>query len=73
MVAMRTVDDTPMKPCSTSFRTPLGPYVLRLERSTAEHLKSLLPHLHEMLASRLPPDVMEQIKQHVPGFAQAME
>jgi len=33
-----------------------------------EHLKSLLPNLHGMLANKLPPEVLEQIKEHVPGF-----
>jgi hypothetical protein len=37
------------------------------------HLKSLLPNLHEVLASKLPPQVLEQIKQHVPGFGQGVE
>jgi uncharacterized protein (DUF2267 family) len=34
-----------------------------------DHLKSLLPALGEMLASRLPPDVMDQIHAHVPGLS----
>jgi len=38
-----------------------------------DHLKSLLPNLHEALASKLPPQVLEQIKQHVPGFGEAVE
>jgi hypothetical protein len=38
-----------------------------------EHLKSLLPQLHEMLANKLPPHVMDQIKEHVPGFGPATE
>jgi hypothetical protein len=40
---------------------------------SADHLKSLLPNLHDALASKLPPQVLEQIKQHVPGFGQAVE
>ena len=38
-----------------------------------DHLKSLLPNLHEVLASKLPPQVLEQIKQHVPGFGESVE
>ena len=38
-----------------------------------EHLKSLLPQLHEMLAKKLPPDVIDQIREHVPGFGPATE
>jgi uncharacterized protein (DUF2267 family) len=41
--------------------------------STSEHLKSLLPKLHEMLAKKLPPDVVDQIRDHVPGFGPADE
>jgi hypothetical protein len=33
-----------------------------------EALKTLLPKLHAMLADKLPPQVLEQIQQHVPGF-----
>jgi hypothetical protein len=40
---------------------------------TPDHLKSMLPHLHDMLASKLPPQVLEQIKQHVPGFGEAVK
>jgi hypothetical protein len=40
---------------------------------STEHLKSLLPTLHEKLAGKLPPQVLEQIKQHVPGFGQPVE
>jgi Protein of unknown function VcgC/VcgE (DUF2780) len=36
---------------------------------SAEHLQSLLPKLHEMLANKLPPEVLAQIQKHVPGFA----
>jgi hypothetical protein len=38
-----------------------------------DRLKSLLPKLHEMLASKLPPEVLDQIRQHVPGFGQEVE
>jgi Protein of unknown function VcgC/VcgE (DUF2780) len=38
---------------------------------TSDHIKSLLPKLHDALANKLPPQVMDQIKQHVPGFAPA--
>jgi hypothetical protein len=37
---------------------------------SGEHLQSLLPKLHEMLADKLPPHVMDQIREHVPGFGQ---
>src|SRR6516162_4396260 len=36
---------------------------------TPDHLKALLPNLHQVLASRIPPQVLEQIKQHVPGLS----
>jgi hypothetical protein len=35
-----------------------------------DHLKSFLPALHDMLAAKLPPEVMSQIREHVPGFGQ---
>lgn len=35
---------------------------------SADQLQDLLPKLHEMLAGKLPPHVLEQIKEHVPGF-----
>ena len=38
-----------------------------------DHLQSLLPKLHQMLASKLPPNVLEQIKQHVPQFGPPAE
>jgi uncharacterized protein (DUF2267 family) len=38
-----------------------------------DQLKSLLPKLHDMLADKVPSHVMEQIKQHVPGFGPAPE
>jgi hypothetical protein len=34
---------------------------------TPEHLQSLLPKLHEMLAAKLPPHVLDQIKEHIPA------
>jgi hypothetical protein len=40
---------------------------------TPEHVKSLLPSLHEMLASKLPPEVINQIREHVPGFGPASD
>ena len=38
---------------------------------SADQLKGLLPKLHEMLEDKLPPHVMDQIKQHIPGFGPA--
>jgi hypothetical protein len=35
---------------------------------SADQLKNFLPQLYEMLANKLPPNVLEQIKQHIPGF-----
>jgi hypothetical protein len=35
---------------------------------SSEQLKRFLPQLHAMLADKLPPHVMDQIRQHVPGF-----
>src|SRR5262249_52987012 len=32
-----------------------------------DQLKSLLPKLHGMLATKLPPQVLDQIREHVPG------
>jgi Protein of unknown function VcgC/VcgE (DUF2780) len=40
---------------------------------SADQLKSLLPKLHEMLANKLPPNVLAQIEQHLPGFCPAEE
>jgi hypothetical protein len=40
---------------------------------TPEHIQSLLPKLHDMLAGKLPPGVLDQIKQHVPAFGPAVE
>lgn len=40
---------------------------------SAEQLQSLLPRLHDMLADKIPPQILEQIKQHVPGFGPAAE
>jgi hypothetical protein len=40
---------------------------------SSEQVKSLLPKLHEMLANKLPPEVVDQIQEHVPGFAPAVE
>jgi hypothetical protein len=40
---------------------------------TPEHVKNLLPQLHDMLASKVPPGVIEQMKKHIPGFGQAGE
>jgi uncharacterized protein (DUF2267 family) len=40
---------------------------------SADQFKSLLPRLHDMVAGKLPPDVLAQIKQHLPGFGPAQE
>jgi hypothetical protein len=40
---------------------------------SADQLKSLLPKLHDMLADKVPPHVLYQIKQHIPGFGPAAE
>jgi hypothetical protein len=40
---------------------------------TSDNLKSLLPKLYDMLASKLPPHVIDQIKEHVPGFGPATD
>jgi hypothetical protein len=38
---------------------------------TPDQLKGLLPKLHGMLADKLPPQVLDQIRKHVPGFGPA--
>ena len=38
---------------------------------SVDQLKSFLPKLHDMLAAKLPPDVLAQIEKHVPGFGPA--
>jgi hypothetical protein len=40
---------------------------------SADQLRSLLPRLHDMLAGKIPPHVLDQIKQHIPGFGPAAE
>jgi hypothetical protein len=40
---------------------------------SADHVDSLLPKLHDMVASKLPADVLAQIKEHVPGFSPSEE
>jgi hypothetical protein len=35
---------------------------------TPDQLKGLLPKLHGMLANNLPPQVLDQIRKHIPGF-----
>jgi hypothetical protein len=40
---------------------------------SAEKLGNLLPQLHDMLAGKIPTQVLDQIKQHVPGFGPAVE
>ncbi len=40
---------------------------------TPDHLKSLLPKLHELVGDKLPPEVVEQIRQRFPEFAPAAE
>jgi hypothetical protein len=40
---------------------------------TPEHLRSLLPKLHEMLAGKVPPHVLDQIKKHVPAVGAPAE
>jgi hypothetical protein len=40
---------------------------------SADQLKDLLPKLHDMLAGKVPPHVLDQIKQHIPGFGPAAE
>ena len=41
--------------------------------SASDLRKGLLPKLHEMLANKLPPDVVDQIREHFPGFGPATE
>jgi hypothetical protein len=36
---------------------------------STDHLKNLLPNLHDMLANKLPANVVAQIKEHLPGFS----
>ncbi len=40
---------------------------------TPDHLKSLLPKLHDLVRDKLPPEVVEQIQQRFPEFARAAE
>jgi hypothetical protein len=40
---------------------------------STEKLRNLLRQLHDMLAAKLPPHVLDQIKQYVPGFQPAAE
>jgi hypothetical protein len=40
---------------------------------SVDQLRTLMPQLHSMLAGKIPPQVLEQIKQHVPGFGPAAE
>jgi hypothetical protein len=40
---------------------------------SADQLKGLLPKLHDMLADKVPPHVLDQIRQHIPGFGPAAE
>jgi uncharacterized protein VcgC/VcgE DUF2780 len=40
---------------------------------TPDHLKSLLPKLHELVGDKLPPEVVEQIQQHFPEFDRAAQ
>jgi hypothetical protein len=40
---------------------------------SADKLRTFLPCLHDMLAGKIPPYVLDQIKQHVPGFGPATE
>jgi hypothetical protein len=40
---------------------------------TPDHLKSLLPKLHELVGDKLPPEVVEQIRQRFPEFDRAAE
>jgi hypothetical protein len=40
---------------------------------SADKLRSLMSSLHDMLAGKIPPHVLDQIKQHVPGFGPAAE
>jgi hypothetical protein len=38
---------------------------------SADKLQTFLPRLYDLLAAKLPPNVLDQIKQHVPGFGPA--
>jgi hypothetical protein len=38
-----------------------------------DSLQSFLPCLHDMLAGKIPPQVLAQIKQHIPGFGLAAD
>jgi hypothetical protein len=40
---------------------------------STDQLKSLLPKLHDMIADKVPPHVLDQIKQHLPGFGPGIE
>ena len=40
---------------------------------TPDHLKSLLPKLHDLVRDKLPPEVVEQIQQRFPEFDRAAE
>jgi hypothetical protein len=40
---------------------------------SADQLKNFLPKLHEMLASKLPENVLAQIKEHLPEFSPSEE
>jgi hypothetical protein len=40
---------------------------------SSDHLQGMLPKLHDMLKDKLPPDVIEQIQQHLPAFNRAAE
>ena len=40
---------------------------------STDQLKSPLPKLHDMIADKDPPHVLDQIKQHLPGFGPGIE
>jgi uncharacterized protein (DUF2267 family) len=40
---------------------------------SSDHLQSLLPQLHDMLKDKLPPEVVEQIQEHLPAFGRPAE
>jgi Protein of unknown function VcgC/VcgE (DUF2780) len=40
---------------------------------STEQIRNLLPKLHDMLANKLPPHVLDQIKEHIPGFGSVAE
>jgi hypothetical protein len=40
---------------------------------SADQLNNFLPKLREMLAGKLPPNVLQQIEEHLPGFSPAEE